>query len=83
MSEEEESDPNRLRYFKTRQKITVTRRIPGVQPACERGELCSIDWSARLLVYCAESGVYRTVKFDEIEQIDPIASYRKSSLFHP
>ncbi|SEH97461.1 hypothetical protein AB3464_14375 [Pseudomonas asplenii] len=83
MSEEEESDPNRLMYFKVRQKINVTRRTPGVQPACERGELCSIDWSARILIYCAESGLYRSVKFDEIEQIDPIASYRKSSLFYP
>ncbi|QXI28149.1 hypothetical protein [Pseudomonas vanderleydeniana] len=83
MNEEEESDPNRLKYFKTRQKINVTRRAPGVPLASERGELCSIDWSARLLIYCAENGLYHTVKFDEIEQIDPIASYRKSSLFHP
>ncbi|NVZ64724.1 hypothetical protein HX867_21700 [Pseudomonas gingeri] len=83
MSEEEESDPNYLRYFKFRQKINVTRRVAGDQPACERGELCSIDWSTRMLVYCAESGLYRTLKFDEIEQIDPIAKYRKSSLFYP
>ncbi|NWD50547.1 hypothetical protein [Pseudomonas gingeri] len=83
MRDEDESDPNYLKYFRIRQKINVTRRVPGMELACERGELCSIDWNSRIMVYCAETGLYRTLRFDEIEQVDPIAKYRKSSLFYP
>ncbi|MBV6751050.1 hypothetical protein KV580_12125 [Pseudomonas chlororaphis] len=76
--EEAQNEPEYLKYFKRKQKINLRGRLHGGPVESERGELCGIDWTHRTLTYHGEFGLYNTVRFDEIYEIEPIAQYRTS-----
>ena len=74
--EEAPHEPEYLKYCRRKQKINLRGRLHGGPVESERGELCGIDWTHRTLTYHGEFGLYNTVRFDEIYEIEPIGQYR-------